>query len=227
MGNGMAAFDSYSVAPFKQRLPIQRLFPSDHEVNSGICFGLSLEWISRHRSHKGETSKARIAYIDRDSTILHASIKQRLYGAELSADLDLSSEQLGSRNQAMALAGFKIAATKTQWVSATDPESVKDLLKAITTATASPHTYHVVTMIFEQRGMAHATCCYKSGGKAFGLGSHLYFFDPNFGEYKASSGSVGDLFAGLVDRYRNFVKRDGSTVDYKVKEFVVQSISFN
>ncbi|MBP2301428.1 hypothetical protein J2850_004149 [Azospirillum picis] len=59
------------------------------------------------------------------------------------------------------------------------------------------------------------------------MGSHRYFFDPNFGEYKASSGSIADLFTGLVGQYRNVVKRDKSVVDYKVKEFVVQSISFN
>ncbi|WP_158284642.1 YopT-type cysteine protease domain-containing protein [Azospirillum sp. TSO35-2] len=222
----MAAFDSYCVAPFKQRLPIQRLFPDDHEATKGICFGLSLEWIKRHRSHKGETSKTRIAYIDQDSTILHASIKQRLYSAELHHDLDLSSEQFGSRNQAMGQAGFQIGSTKTQWVSATDPDSVKEVIKAITVATASPHTYHVITLNFTARGAAHATCCYKSGGKAFGLGSHLYFFDPNYGEYKASSGNVGDLFGGLINQYRNYQARDGSKIDYKVKEFVVQSVSF-
>lgn len=222
----MAAFDSYCVAPFKQRLPIQRLFPDDHEVNGGICFGLTLEWIRRHRANKGETPQKRIAFIDQDSTILHASIKQRLYGAELFFDLDLSSGQLGARNQAMSHAGLKIGSTRTEWMDATDSDSVKEVMKAISIATASPHTYHIVSMNFEQRGAAHATCCYKSGGKAFGLGSHLYFFDPNFGEFRASSGSVANLFTGLVDRYRNFVKRDGSTIDYRVQEFVVQSISF-
>ncbi|WP_158305979.1 YopT-type cysteine protease domain-containing protein [Azospirillum sp. B510] len=222
----MAAFDSYCVAPFKQRQPIQRLFPDDHEATKGICFGLCLEWIKRHRANKGETPQTRIAYIDQDSTILHASIKQRLYRAELHFDLDLASEQLGARNQAMGQAGFKVASSRTEWMSASDPDSVKEVTKAIATATAGTHTYHLVSLHFTQRGAAHATCCYKSGGKAFGLGSHLYFFDPNYGEFKVSAGSAADLFAGLVDRYRHYEARDGSTIDYRVKEFVVQSISF-
>ncbi|WP_158279267.1 YopT-type cysteine protease domain-containing protein [Azospirillum humicireducens] len=222
----MADFDSYCVAPFKQRSPVERLFPDDHEAMKGICFGLCIEWIKRHRTSKGEAPQKRIAYIDQDSTILHASIKQRLYSTELKFDLDLSSEQLGARNQAMGQAGLAVGQTRTQWMSATDPDSVKDVTKAIATATASPHTYHLVTLNFTQRGAAHATCCYKSGGKAFGLGSHLYFFDPNYGEFKASSGSAASLIAGLVDRYRHYESRSGATIDYRVKEFVVQSVSF-
>ncbi|MCG5242545.1 YopT-type cysteine protease domain-containing protein [Azospirillum doebereinerae] len=223
----MASFDSYCVAPFKQRYPIRKLFPEDHEVKAGICFGLSSEWIARHRANKGEKPATRIAYIENDNTILHASIKQRLYGRELSHQLDQSAEQTGSRNEALKLLGLSVKSSSTQWVSVESPENVKEVLKAISVATAGAHTYHIITLNFEGRnGGSHATCCYKSSGKAFGMGAHLYFFDPNYGEFKASAGSVIDLFNGLIDRYRHYETKSGALKDYKVQQFVVQSITF-
>lgn len=222
----MASFDSYCVAPFKQRFPVQRLFPSDHSVQHGICFGLCLEWMARHKARKGENPKDRIAYIDQDSTILHASIKQRLYISELHHQLDQSSGQLASRNEAMGYAGMQISSSQEEWTNVRDPEQLKESLQTINVATAAAHTYHLITLVFDARGAAHATCCYKSGGKMFGLGAHLYFFEPNFGEFKASTGSVTDLFDGLVQQYRKYPRSDGTVSDLKVEKFVVQTITF-
>ena len=222
----MAAFDTYCVAPFKQKFPIQKHFPSDHPLNYGICFGLGLEWMARHKKNKAETPQKRIEYIGNDSTILHASIKQRLYIAELEAQLDQTDGQVSSKSPSLDLYGMKISSTAVARVDVNDKARLKAALSAVDVGTAATHTYHALTLVFDVQGLAHAVCCYKSGGKAFGFGSHLYFFEPNFGEYKAAAGSVTDMFNGLVDEYRAYRRANGTLMTLKIEKIVVQRITF-
>jgi hypothetical protein len=47
----------------------------------------------------------------------------------------------------------------------------------------------------------HGICSYKSSGKIFGFGSHLYVFDPNFGEFRVPGGQIRDFYSSLFCVY--------------------------
>jgi len=47
----------------------------------------------------------------------------------------------------------------------------------------------------------HAICAYKSSGKIFGIGSHLYVFDPNYGEFRVPTDKIEYFFRSLRETY--------------------------
>jgi len=63
------------------------------------------------------------------------------------------------------------------------------------------HAYTVVTLCLPT-GARTYVCTYKSSGKLFGLGSHLYVFDPNQGEFRIPHGKIWDFFSTLFKEYR-------------------------
>jgi len=63
----------------------------------------------------------------------------------------------------------------------------------------------------------HAICSYKSGGKFFGLGSHLYVFDPNFGEYRVPSGQIVDFYKALFTSAYGGIKNLKKLITFRVE----------
>lgn len=61
----------------------------------------------------------------------------------------------------------------------------------------------------------HAICSCKSSGKIFGIGSHLYVFDPNFGEFRVQGGQIKDFYLSLFGEYQGS-RRVGDIITYQV-----------
>ena len=74
------------------------------------------------------------------------------------------------------------------------------------------HTYSQISFSIGKNGR-HAICAYKSGGKFLGLGSHLYVFDPNFGEFRVKGSEIVYFFQTLFQEYGD---RISEIVAYRV-----------
>jgi hypothetical protein len=80
-------------------------------------------------------------------------------------------------------------------------------------ATIQKNLDEIVEIVDRKRGYAqlsfdiknlngrHAICSYKSSGKVFGIGSHLYVFDPNYGEFRVPTGNIKEFYRGLFAVY--------------------------
>lgn len=231
----MPSLEDYRVAPFKQRNYIESMFPHDHASRTGICFGLCGEWMARHKSHKGESAQDRIDYVSSWSTIMHANIKQRLYQAEnwhMAQTVGfpyVMDEKWLPQSEVKTIAlnenGMRITKSKMKRMDANNPRSVRQAVRFIKTSSNSSHQYTMIGFTLVGGG-AHATCGYKSGGKVLGIGSHFYYFEPNFGEFKVGTGDMENLFQALIAAYRSRKNSDGDIVDHKIKAFFIQIIDF-
>jgi hypothetical protein len=114
--------------------PIGRLLP-DSNVKGGVCFALSSLWIRRHKNNKGETAAKRIEFLGLDSTIFHAAIMQRLYGAEYVDDTTGGHER--AQNVAMDYRGMKYNDRSYEkfapFSDDVSDENVKDMLAGMNT----------------------------------------------------------------------------------------------
>lgn len=213
-------------AAFRQGDPLNALFPDGHSCRRGVCYALCVEWIIRHRANKGESPASRIARVGSRDSVLHASVTQRLYAAEFVNGGWGGLNHKDSQNAAMEHRNLRYR--KESWegyVNYSDSEDMKTALKAIETWAGRTHEYAIIAFDFV-RGGGHATCSYKSGGKIAGLGSHLYFFDPNFGEFKVPSGKIKPFFKSLFDRYYNHRSADGTLSRYEVSKIEVRGVTF-
>lgn len=212
-------------APFKQMDPIGRLLP-DSNVKGGVCFALSSLWIRRHKNNKGETAAKRIEFLGLDSTIFHAAIMQRLYGAEYVDDTTGGHER--AQNVAMDYRGMKYNDRSYEkfapFSDDVSDENVKDMLAGMNTATSRTHEYTMVSFDFVGGG-AHATCCYKSGGKILGMGSHLYAFDPNFGEFKVKGGEIKEFYRALFSRDHNYRNKKGELSRHTIRSVTLRGVT--
>ncbi len=224
----MPEYDHWLVAPFKQMDPIGRLFPSDSNVKGGICFALSTLWMRRHKDFKSEGAQKRVDYLGLDSTIYHAAILQRLYGAEYVFDTTGGHERsqgvaMAERDMSFGGNGFEDYA---RFSDDTTDTAVAEMLQGIGNTTNRTHQYCMVSFRFVG-GSGHATCCYKSGGKVMGIGSHLYAFDPNFGEFKCSGGDIRAFYRALFSRYHNHKTKDGKLARHTIDSVSVRPVVFN
>ncbi|MGO4833623.1 YopT-type cysteine protease domain-containing protein [Rhizobiaceae sp. 2RAB30] len=73
----------------------------------------------------------------------------------------------------------------------------------------------------------HCIAAYHSSGKLFGYGSHLYVFEPNFGEIKigASETAVKGFFKALAETYKNYVNKAGEPDPKKLDRVTVTKLS--
>lgn len=93
--------------------------------------------------------------------------------------------------------------------------------------TSGVHCYYLIQLRFDNGGDAHITAAYHSSGKIFGWNSHLYFFEPNHGEFKlsASAASIAEFFRNLAECYMHYKPRDSSTESPKrLTDIIVTSV---
>jgi hypothetical protein len=217
----MALFDSL-VVPFKQRGIVRSATPA---VSYGICVGLSVDWVLRHKTNKSEGSAKRIHYMSTQSPA-QSVVAQLGYKATLSDTREgFISGQTESVNSAFGARGSRLTVTKTEFiqhVSAAPDEAFASLF----VNTSGVHCYYLIMLQFDRGGDAHATAAYHSSGKIFGWGSHLYYFEPNFGEFKiaASSTAIKRFFTDLAAQYLLYKDKEGNTVPKTLTAIVVDQV---
>lgn len=188
--------------PFKQR----SFGITDPEVDYGVCVGLSVEWIRRHSRFKAEGSAKRIEWLKtkaRNIAILRQKAYQRLLKK---TDSSAPSGQTEEINAALAEfeCGFSASLVSSGPYVWSDPQ---ESLHPLYTGTSGHHTYYMILLSF--RKDHHCIAAYHSSGKLFGYGSHLYVFEPNFGEIKigASETHVKGFFKALADTYEGYTDK--------------------
>jgi hypothetical protein len=170
------------------------------DVSGGICLGLSCQWIELHRDYHGmgKGEKYRVECMMRRIQDL-ASDSAFFYRAMNSQAQYIHDGGLGEDKRIIETAKkYKIQFDdkKTH-----QPGENYDDLRPLGRAVGSTHSYHLIAFGGKRGG--HAICSYKSGGKLFGIGSHLYVFDPNFGEFRLESGQIIVFFRDLLSIYKH------------------------
>jgi len=198
---------------FKQR----DLAVADEEVSYGICVGLSAEWVARHKKYKSEGSAKRIAFIK--SQAPSAIARQKAYLSVLTQSRSSAfSGQTTELDAALAFAESGMSANladSTRFMRAAADECLHPLY----THTGGHNNYFLILLSFGKDN--HCIAAYHSSGKLFGYGSHLYVFEPNFGEIKipASETAVKGFFKALAEAYRTYAGKD-NVVDPKILDRV-------
>lgn len=206
--------------PFKQR----DLGISDEDVDYGVCVGLSAEWIARHKKFKSEGSQKRIAFIAahaKDAAIA----RQRAYLSTLTATRSgASSGQTMELDAALAQVecGFAASLADSSRYYGSDAD---DSLHPLYTHTSGINNYYMILLSFGKDN--HCIAAYHSSGKLFGYGSHLYVFEPNFGEIKigASEAAVKGFFKALAATYMTYENKAGVKDPKKLDRVTVNKLA--
>jgi len=217
----LALFDNL-VVPFKQRGIVKGMTPS---VAYGMCVGLSVDWIIRHKSYKSEGSAKRIRYMSTESPA-QSVVAQLGYKVTLTDTREaFSSGQAQSINSAFETRGSSMTVSDVEWIRHVSA-APDDAFASLFVNTSGVHCYYVILLQFDNGGDAHATAAYHSSGKVFGWGSHLYYFEPNFGEFKlaASASAIKTFFETLAAQYMQYKNKQGVLDPKKLTSIVVDKI---
>ena len=169
------------------------------DVSGGICLGLSCQWIELHRDYHsmGRGEKYRVECIMKRIQDLSAD-SAFFYRAMNSQAEYINNSGLGEDiriNETAKKYKLQFGEKKTY-----QPGKSIDEFRPLIQDVGSTHSYHLIT--FGGKRGAHAICSYKSGGKLFGIGSHLYVFDPNIGEFRlGGSDHTAYFFRDLLNYY--------------------------
>lgn len=206
--------------PFKQR----SLGINDPAVEYGVCVGLSVDWITRHKNFKAEGAAKRINFIATQARA-SAILRQKAYLAILKAtNSSASSGQTMELDAALAEfeCGFSATMVSSNPYVWSDP---KESLHPLYTNTSSYNTYYLIILSFGTDH--HCIAAYHSSGKLFGYGSHLYVFEPNFGEIKigGSETQVKAFFKALADEYENYTTKAGKRSPKRLDTITINKLT--
>jgi hypothetical protein len=152
------------------------------DVAAGVCFALSVKWAGRHKSDKNEGSEPRVKAITKNQADLQA-LQQR-YQAAGGAPKDKESAFWGE-------AGFTVGDYEVKRV---DPASEKSAAEAIAAMIIQAQkARHYTSLGWRGANGGHQMVCYHSNGK-LGFFSHMYFFDPNGGEFVVPHDKISEFF---------------------------------
>ncbi|CAN7511155.1 YopT-type cysteine protease domain-containing protein [Rhizobium sp. LjRoot30] len=180
------------------------------DVKYGICVGNSVDWIVRHSRFKSEGAKKRIDFL-RNEARSSGIARQRAYLEALTQNRSTAeSGQTREFTAALAVGGAGMTAAFVN-TKAFVKEKANESLHPIYTGSSSLNRYYMIILTFGSDN--HCIAAYHSGGKFLGIGSHLYVFEPNFGEIKvpASESSVKGLFKAIAEAYEGYTPRGSST----------------
>ena len=158
----------------------------DKKISNGVCFGLTSVWAGRHKSHKGETSEIRMKAVTGAAGWDEAKNIQLAYFGDAKGNEKTHVAGFWTNK------GFKIGDTTTENIDAGDENSVAEALKNMFITAGKTHQY--TALGFKCANGGHQMVSYHSGGKIFGVGSHLYFYDPNNGEFKIPHSKLTEFF---------------------------------
>jgi len=163
------------------------------DVSGGICFSLCCQWMELHRKyHKmGGGEKDRIAAM---------AIRIRDLMSDSVYFFRAMNSQAGDYAQAYANKLEQKNETGRKYGLVFSSEQQKQSLAMLAASVNGTHSYTQTSFGLGTRGR-HAICAYKSGGKFLGFGSHLYVFDPNYGEYRVSQSKIEEFYRALFSSY--------------------------
>jgi hypothetical protein len=191
------------VERFDQHRLIGRL---PEELNVGMSVGLSLFWLDTHRTYKNATTQ-RVAYIAFFAAQERVASGQRGFlQARTPTNRGSERGELRALNAACKAAYGSAKVCSLETIRLAGGKLTQEM-NALFVHTSGIHEYYLIALSFERRHPAagddiHFIAAYHSGGKFRGWGSHLYVFDPNFGEFKLSGGEVKGFFRQLIDAYQ-------------------------
>ena len=163
------------------------------DVSGGICFSLCCQWMELHRKyHKmGGGEKDRIAAMAlRIKALMSDSVYfYRAMNSQAGDYAQTYADKLEQKNETGRKYGLVFSSEQTN-----------QKLAMLAASVNGTHSYTQTSFGLGQIGR-HAICAYKSGGKFLGFGSHLYVFDPNYGEYRVSQSKIEEFYRTLFSSY--------------------------
>ena len=162
------------------------------DAGGGICFSLCCQWIALHRDHHkmGKGEQYRVSSMKTRIDNLLADT-QYFYSALESQTVDYNTP--GTKTQRKNHVGEKYRLMFDDLRKSGNAAQYKECVNRT-------HCYTQTSFQIPSVGR-HAICAYKSSGKIFGIGSHLYVFDPNFGEFRVSTDKIEDFYRALRAEY--------------------------
>jgi hypothetical protein len=217
---------AYRVAEFRQRGFVAA---AGTDVQYGMCVGFSAAWVIRHRTHKSEGPEKRCAHMKVGSSTNAENIQRAYLRGRTRQDSPLSTGQSGAINAGFASASSGISIVKTDRTFYEGGED-SEALQSIFVHTAGIHNYYVIMLSFGDSRLSidadnHAIAGYHSNGKFRGWGSHLYIFEPNFGEFKLSGSEVKGFFKQISNAYLNYKTKEGVLSSKKLRLVTIHALS--
>lgn len=165
----------------------------------GICTGLSMIWLARRMMFHDETAEQRAKAIYTGAAFRWGGKTQDIHvasGSSGGAIYDMLQTMYGEALRAYALT---IVANSCDATFDTTPGVLGE---AAADACKGAGTYCLWNIGLSTSGgdAGHMVATYASRG-TLGMNRHLYFFDPNMGEYRIGVGDAKKFFTGVFDAY--------------------------
>lgn len=220
------ALETHLTAAFRQRPFLQS---AGADMQYGMCVGFMASWVMRHLSHKAEGPTQRIAYLSTESAA-RSEVAQRAYLLKVKELMDIVQTTGHARS---IDAGFEALGSPVRITSTSFAKYFRDdqatALEQIFAATTGIHNYYAIVLSFGDTMLKatsdnHVLGAYHSGGTFRGWGSHLYVFEPNFGEFKLGNGDIRGFFVDLAAAYMVYKDRNDVTVPKRLQVVTVHKL---
>jgi len=166
---------------------------SQERAKGGVCLSLCFEWMWKMYSKKGVTAQSRL-----DSLDVGAAIGRQNMQTDIWTDSGVSgAEAINATAQIIGLdlTSTPVGSNVQHLIDYSDLTPISNKLRS------SKKECHLMdyrwydddpsaNMVIDgaeygiRQVAGHAVAWYLSSGKILGYGQHVYFFDPNMGEYK-------------------------------------------
>lgn len=167
----------------------------------GICTGLSMVWAARMMLYHSETPKERFEALHSVGAYRWGGKTQDIHlvaggGGNIDSDATWRSHYADSLKAYV----LKISNGSSRGFGFSD---AKTLANKIAPGVKEKHAYRLWNIGLKTAGgnAGHMVASYASSGKILGIGRHLYFFDPNMGEYKVDLADTGKFTAAWIEAY--------------------------
>ncbi|MBR0681196.1 hypothetical protein GXW74_11935 [Roseomonas eburnea] len=165
----------------------------------GICTGLSMIWLARRMMFHNESAEQRFAALFTGAAFRWGGKTQDIHvasGGGSGSYYDMLQTMYGDALRAYALRVVPASC------NATFDGTPSVLGQAGATASKSAGTYCLwnIGLQTPTGSAGHMVATYASHG-TLGMNRHLYFFDPNMGEYRIGTGDAVDFFTKVFEAY--------------------------
>jgi len=193
----MAKLSEFNRAKYDQAEQIKKVFTNAQEqrrnLDGSMALSLCCLWIHNHKRlhRKGGGEKDRLALSALRIQTLLAEPDHFAQASRHNVDVTKSEGAYNQGGQLLKMAekyDFVIKETK----------SIRDdnIMKFCNIS----HGYAILNLS-RRSGPSTWVSTYKSSGKLFGIGSHFYAFDPNYGEFCVDTGQILQFVHALADEY--------------------------
>lgn len=172
--------------------------PLTDAKRNGICTGLSMIWLARFMTFHGESAKQREAALSMAAYRWGGKTQDHHLAL---GDPGGSMETFFNHAYAEPLRAYSLVITpgSTVEVPVVDTKAAGKAFAPLITDKGTYRLWNVGLRTSTGTG-GHMVASYASGGK-LGMFRHLYFFDPNLGEYKLDIGDTAKFVEAWLDAY--------------------------